>query len=170
MAVPAPTSFKVTHIGALTTDKYTGMTFDCEGNLYGVSMATPTSVYQFDYTPGATPIDTLVDDLTTCKRGDAIDCVESLFYNFEDEIFYRISSFTSQQDVFYTRDTITADDMPSIPAPPGIDMPAGGTGGICGAGALVYSAAFYIGNERSIISCQKDEQVYLLSGTPNSAA
>eukprot|EP01084_Bolivina_argentea_P240841 404473_1 len=45
-----------------------------------------------------------------------------------------------------------------------------GGAGICAFASLKYTAAFYIGNERSIISCQKDEQVYLLSGTPNSAA
>eukprot|EP01084_Bolivina_argentea_P125757 222759_1 len=47
-------------------------------------------------------------------------------------------------------------------------MPAGGTNGICAAGSLKYTAAFYIGQDLSIISCEYDEQLYLLSGTPNS--
>eukprot|EP01084_Bolivina_argentea_P164308 285665_1 len=52
-------------------------------------------------------------------------------------------------------------ELCGTPANPG-DPPNDNTG------SLIYTAAFYIGNERSIISCQNDEQIYLLSGTPGS--
>eukprot|EP01084_Bolivina_argentea_P164300 285654_1 len=164
LTLPAGGPFEVTPIGALTTQQYSGMTFDCEGNLYGVTWATPQNVSQFDYISGTTTIDTLVDSLTTCARGQvAIDCKESLFYNFQAKIFYRISSAVSQQDVFFTRNTIDGADIPTG----GTDM--SGDAGLCGgSGSLMYTAAFYIGNERSIISCPNDNQVYLLSGTPGS--
>eukprot|EP01084_Bolivina_argentea_P304287 525460_1 len=46
----------------------------------------------------------------------------------------------------------------------GTDM--SGSTGVCGDKSSIYTAAFYIGNERSIISCVNDNtKVYLLSGT-----
>eukprot|EP01083_Nonionella_stella_P296094 1006018_1 len=74
LTLPGTGPFEVTPIGALSTQQYSGMTFDCEGNLYGVSWAGTPSVYQFDYISN-TNIDTLVDTLNNCARGQvAVEC------------------------------------------------------------------------------------------------
>eukprot|EP01084_Bolivina_argentea_P148201 259144_1 len=157
---PCASNCQVTPIASLTYNQYSGMTFDCLGNLYAITKPGPL-IIQIDTVSGN---ETVID--TTVAKSCTLDCVESLFYNFDDEIFYHLSSHmqAGYMDMFYVRYTIDgADASGTIPS----------RGGICNQNVFGVQdeAVTYIGNEVSLISCRAESNtLLLLQGTPYNPA
>eukprot|EP01084_Bolivina_argentea_P290895 499804_1 len=150
--------YEITKVSELKQDHYTGMTFDSSANLYAVTNAGNVGIYSIDYSGGSDPIDTLIDD-TIDRACSGEVCIETLFYNFETQIFYRISAKWDIVDQFYSRSTINGPD--SVAVAMSYQSP-------CQSSGQTIGGAFYIGSETSIIGCGGAREKYLatLTDTP----